>query len=521
MQLYQWLTAITSDRGSGKALVYRDTYLSWRGLLHRVDRRAQELHAMGVTPGSWVGLMLGNVPDFVILSLALSKIGAVVVPLDPTTGARELEMILEAAPLRALITRPRGGEVAPANTAAALSVYHPGSGDPIRASGTTTRPAALVSKFVPENRRRLQGTLLTCSLYRRTPATAFNDAGAAVVQFTATIGGDPQGIVRTNANLASLADIVGRTLDLKETDRVLCAMPLHQSYGFDMGLCPSLALGSTLYLEDEISPKRIAKLLREHSVDLLPGTPPLYGALMRVPTAKPLKLPNARYLSSGSPLPLMIAEGFHQRFGIRPLSLYHSTQTGPLAIDRGGKDPGSVGRPFHEVEVRVAAPSGSKLPAGTIGPIWGRSKALSMLSVPKIRMPTRGSDVGIGAADADGWFRTGDLGVIDRAGKITITGREDDLVKVDGKRMALGEVEGCLESFPRVKTARARVVTDDLGGPMVVAQVVRAGSCNVEDLIDHCARNLAPHKVPRQIEFCDALGSLAGEDPPQIRARNA
>jgi acyl-CoA synthetase (AMP-forming)/AMP-acid ligase II len=366
----------------------------------------------------------------------------------------------------------------------------------------------LVSKFVPENRRRLQGTLLTCSLYRRTPAAAFSDAGAAVVQFTATIGGDPQGIVRTNQNLAGLSDITAKTLELKDTDRVLCALALHQSYGFDLGLCPSLAFGATLYLEDEVSPKRIAKLLREHSVDLLPGTPALYGALMRVPTAKPLKLPNARYLSSGSPLPLIIAEGFYQRFGIRPLSVYHSTQTGPLAVDRGGKDPGSVGRAFQDVEVRVAAPDGRKLPTGTVGPIWGRSKALSMLSVPKIRIPTRGGEVGIGAADREGWFRTGDLGVIDRAGKITISGREDDLVKVDGKRLALGEVEGCLESFPRVKTAKARVITDDLGGPMVVARVVRAGNCKAEDLIDHCARNLAPYKVPRQIEFSDAAEAL-------------
>src|SRR5881394_4571561 len=110
MQLYQWLSNVASDRGSGKALVYRDTYLSWRGLLHRVDRRAQELHAMGIGPGAWVGLMLGNVPDFVILALALSKVGAVVVPLDPTTSSRDLDMILEAAPLRALITRPRGAD---------------------------------------------------------------------------------------------------------------------------------------------------------------------------------------------------------------------------------------------------------------------------------------------------------------------------------------------------------------------------------------------------------------------------
>src|ERR1700690_2601157 len=185
MLLYQWLTTVASDRGSEKALVYRDTYLSWRGLLHRVDRRAQELHSMGIGPGAWVGLMLGNVPDFVILTLALSKIDAVVVPLDPTTGNRELEMVLEAAPLRALITRPRGGEGGPAS-----------AGLPYYASPAAARPpAAPPTKFVPESRRRLQGTLLTCGLYKRASLANLADGPGSpdVVQLTASIGGDPNG----------------------------------------------------------------------------------------------------------------------------------------------------------------------------------------------------------------------------------------------------------------------------------------------------------------------------------------
>src|SRR5258708_14792344 len=107
--LYKWLTEATRAQGSAKALVYRDTYLSWRGLSHRVDRRVQEFASMGVKKGDWVGLMLGNVPDFAILSLALSKLAATVVPLDPTTGVRDLSAIMDEAPLRALITRPRGG----------------------------------------------------------------------------------------------------------------------------------------------------------------------------------------------------------------------------------------------------------------------------------------------------------------------------------------------------------------------------------------------------------------------------
>jgi long-chain acyl-CoA synthetase len=504
MQLYQWLSNVASDRGSGKALVYRDTYLSWRGLLHRVDRRAQELHAMGIGPGAWVGLMLGNVPDFVILTLALSKIEAVVVPLDPTMGNRELEMVLEAAPLRALITRPRGGETG-----------QPTAGPPYYAAPplprtAAPRPAAAPSKFVPENRRRLQGTLLTCNLYKRAPTANLADSNLSVVQFTATVGGDPKGVLKTTANIKASAAAIGKSLDLGPEDRVLCTMSLHHAYGFDFGLLATLAHGASLFLEDEISPKRIAKLLREQSVDFFPGTPALFGALARVPTVKPLKIAGARYLSSGSTLPPSIAEAFHNRFGIRLISCYHSTQAGPLAIDRPGKDPGGVGKPFEGVELRVASPKGEKLGPAESGPVWARSKALSMLVVPKIHLPKRDGGVAIGDVDGEGWFRTGDLGVIDRSGRLTITGREDDLVKVDGKRVALGEVEGCLESFPKVKAAQAVVVTDDLGGPMVIARVVRAGVCKAEDIIDHCARNLAPYKVPRQIEFCEALSSPAG-----------
>ena len=86
-----------------------------------------------------------------------------------------------------------------------------------------------------------------------------------------------------------------------------------------------------------------------------------------------------------------------------------------------------------------------------------------------------------------------------------LDGREDDLVKVEGKRVALGEVEGCLEAYPKVRAAQARVFLDDQGAAMVVASVVCSTRCMAEEIIDHCAKNLAPYKVPRRIEFCSSL----------------
>jgi long-chain acyl-CoA synthetase len=248
---------------------------------------------------------------------------------------------------------------------------------------------------------------------------------------------------------------------------------------------------------------RLAKLIRDGQAEVFPGTPATYAALARLPTAKRVRLPGARFVSSGSALPESVAEAFHERYGMRILSCYHSTEAGPVAIDVTGKTPLTVGKAFNNVELRVAAADGRDLPTGTTGPIWVRSGGVARTSVPNL--PIRSAGVAVGHTSSTGWFRSGDVGFLDKNERLVLTGREDDLVKVDGRRVALGEVEGCLEAFAQVRAAQARVELDDFAGPRVVARVVSAGRCRAEDLIDHCARNLAPYKVPRAIEFCDHL----------------
>lgn len=485
--LHKWLVEATRTRGSAKALVYRDTYLSWRGLQHRVERRVQEFGAMGISKGHWVGLMLGNVPDFAILTLALSKIGATVVPLDPTTGTRDLSLILEHAPLRALITRPRGGLDGGASTS--------GPNDPYEPKREVAPPSKNGESL--ESRRRLQGTLLTCSIYKQVKDAA---GKAAAVLFTNDSAGEPKGVLRTDENLEAAAQNIAKALDVTPEDRILTTVPLFHAYGFDLGLVLALRYGATLYLEDEVAPKRIMKLLREQEIDLLPGTPALYGGLAKLPTAKPLKIKRARYLSGGSALPESTAEAFKDRWGVRLMPIYHTTETSTIAIDKQSKTYGSVGKPIDGVEVKL----GAATDAGS--PIWVRAKSCAQKAIGSGQPARgRGSEVPVGGFDAQGFLRTGDLGQMDKSGKLTLFGREDHLVKVDGKRVALGEVESCLESFPKVQGARVRVITDPLGGPMMVASVVVLGKCKAEEIIDHCAKNLAPYKVPRRVEFCEDL----------------
>jgi len=265
-----------------------------------------------------------------------------------------------------------------------------------------------------------------------------------------------------------------------------------------------------MFLEEEISARRVAKILRDQTIDVLPGTPAMYSELTRLPTAKLLKVKTPRFLSGGSRLDKEVADAFADKYGVKVMPIYHTTETGAVSINSTGKMVSSVGKTIAGVEVRLTTSDGGKVAAGKEGIIWVRGESVATESVgpyedvapaktkSKVRVP-------VGQADSKGWLRTGDRGKIDRSGRLFLKGREDDLVKVEGKRVALGEVEGCLESFPKVKAAQVSVVNDPMTGSVVVARVVARSKCQAEELIDHCARNLAPYKVPRRIEFCDKV----------------
>jgi long-chain acyl-CoA synthetase len=259
----------------------------------------------------------------------------------------------------------------------------------------------------------------------------------------------------------------------------------------------ALRFGTTLVLEDEFSLRRMANALREHEVTFCPGTPAMYEALVQPSSGKLTAARGARFLSGGSALSSSLAQRFHERFGARLLSCYHTTEAGPISLDRRGLSPESVGKPLAGVRLKVGA-NGQES-----GPLWVRSPTVSCVLVGARQR--RDSAVPIGGIDANGWLRTGDMARSDRGGRWYLMGREDDVVKVDGRRVALGEVEACLAAFPKVIAARAEILRDPLAGTFVAAQIVPSGDCAAEEIIDHCARNLASYKVPRRVRFVKEL----------------
>lgn len=107
----------------------------------------------------------------------------------------------------------------------------------------------------------------------------------------------------------------------------------------------------------------------------------------------------------------------------------------------------------------------------------------------------------VGRGHRDGWLRTGDIGFFDSAGRLHLSHREDDIVMVDCKPVALGEIESCLESRSDVKAAQAHVEYDDTGSTHIIVHITPGDRCKLNVMLDHCAKRLAPHKVPKRIVF--------------------
>jgi acyl-CoA synthetase (AMP-forming)/AMP-acid ligase II len=435
---------------------------------------------MGIVADDWVGLMLGNDPELVVLALALSKLEAVIVPIDPTTGGRDLDMTVESAPLRAIVTRPNAI-------------------DPLAAPAGTLRMARQVHVHVPrvtpESRHRVSGTLLSCTLYPWSRPTLTGATRPEVVLFTLDSGGDPKAVVRGAGQLGGIAATLSKAFGTSGQSNVLCAAPLFDSQGFDFGLVAALSVGATLYLDDSTAGPRMAKVLLDQRIDLCATTARDCALLARSSSAKPLH-PTTHLVCSGVPLPSALAAAFRQRFSVPVLSCYHSCESGPVTLDMAGQHPESVGKALPGVEIRVASDDQA---GGGAGPIWVRGAGVATTFLPPL--PTRAEIVPVGRSASDGWLRTGDVGYLRPDQRLVLTHREDDIVRIDRHRVALGEIESCIEALADVKAAQAHVEYDDSGSSQIVVRVTPSGRWTQSAMLDHCARQLAPHKVPKRIDI--------------------
>ncbi|MEM1178304.1 MAG: class I adenylate-forming enzyme family protein [Acidobacteriota bacterium] len=283
----------------------------------------------------------------------------------------------------------------------------------------------------------------------------------ALVKLTSGSTGEPLAACFDAAALRAGIRQIGDGMDIDAGDRVLLALPLSHSYGFDNGLLSLLVLGTPLFLEPSVFPADLVRGLERTQATVLPLAPPLVRSLSaaRWPEKTSLRRP----LCAGGVLPEASARGFHLASGVPVHNFYGSTETGGICFERDPADPqapGSVGQPLPGVELLFDGD----------GRVSVRSRANL---IGRWRYPT--AVPGVESAAEPSTVRTGDLGQLGADGRLRLTGRVADLLNIGGRKIAAVQVESALRDLGGVRDAAVVGVPDEARGERSIAFVVADG----------------------------------------------
>lgn len=320
---------------------------------------------------------------------------------------------------------------------------------------------------------------------------------AALVIYTSGTTGAPKGVQLSRRALAADLDALADAWQWTAEDVLVHGLPLFHVHGLVLGLLGSLRVGNRFVHTGKPTPAGYAAARGS----LYFGVPTVWSRVV-ADTAAAEALASARLLVSGSaPLPVPVFDRLAELTGHSPIERYGSTESLITLSTRadGERRPGWVGLPLHGVQTRLVDEDGS--PAFHDGETIGRLQ---------VRGPTlfdgylNRPDATTAAFDVDGWYRTGDVAVVDGDGIHRIVGRESvDLIKSGGFRVGAGEIETVLLGHAGVVEVAVVGMPDEDLGQRIVAFVV--GDASPDELIDYVAQQLSVHKRPREVRIVDGL----------------
>jgi malonyl-CoA/methylmalonyl-CoA synthetase len=335
----------------------------------------------------------------------------------------------------------------------------------------------------------------------RAPRPAIDGDAPAGIIYTSGTTGRSKGAVLTHNSFAANAAALIACWRITSADRYLAVLPLFHVHGLGNGLCCWLASGCTMRLVERFDVTKALDWFRDFGPTLFFGVPTVYVRLLELPgdDARAMGTRARLFVSGSAPLPAHVLEQFRERFGHTILERYGMSETLMLTSNllEGERRAGSVGWPLPGVSLTVRDRQGAPIAPGGDGEVWVTGPTL---------FAGYWNDPGATArAFTDGWFRTGDLGVLDAAGCLTLRGRATELIISGGFNIYPREIEEVLLEQPGVREAAVVGAPDARRGEVPVAYVVTDDGVDVEAIRDRCAASLASFKAPRAVHRVDAL----------------
>ncbi len=472
--------------------------LTWRELDTEVARVATGLGDTGVVAGYRVALVLGNRLEMVTGYLAVLRAQAVAVPLDPASTPAEVAQVLTDSGAR-LVLADAGSVTAVRAALAGLEVDH------------AHRPRLVVVGTTP-----LPGEQswdhLRAERVRRSPALLDAEQLAVLLYTSGTTTGRPRAAMLTHRALRANVEQVAQVEPplVHGDDVVLGLVPLFHVYGLCAVLGAVLRQRAKLVMVDAFDPGGTLDLIEDEACSVLPLAP---GVLERWRTTDHLAdaLGPVRLVVSGAaPLDPAAAAEFTSRTGLAVHQGYGLTETAPVVASTLGstpvstpgstpRDPHSVGCALPGVGLRLVDPEGREVAAGDPGEVQVRGPHLFSGYWPE----------GRGGPGPDGWWATGDVGLVDAAGDLVLVDRLAETIVVSGFTVYPVEVEAVLATAPGVQAVAVVGADDPATGHAVVAHVVARADTDTADVLaavaTHARERLAAFKRPGRVVVVDRL----------------
>lgn len=474
------------------ALVFGALRQTYTELDESINRTANALHALGVAQRDRVATLSRNHHAYVVLHFALARLGAVSVPVNFMLTAREVAYILGDAGAKVFVAEDH---LLPVAIEAADLVSEP---PPIRGVIGTQLAGKVPALWqdVSEWMRYPEAT---------PPAVPIDDDAPIQLMYTSGTESNPKGAMLTSRSLLAqyTSCIVDGEMDADDIE--LHALPLYHCAQLHCFLSPALYLGATNIVTPGADAGKMLELIEREQVTKLFCPPTTWISLLRHPSFGARNVSSLRkgyYGASSMPMEL-IKELFQRLPSLQLFNFYGQTEMSPLATVLKPKDQlrklGSAGLPAINVETKLVDENDQPVEPGTIGEIVHRG--------PHVMLGYWNDPERTAEAFRNGWFHSGDLGLFDEEGYLTVVDRKKDMIKTGGENVASREVEEVLYTHPAVREAAVVGIKDPVWIEAVTAAVVvREGSqLTAKELIAFCRQRLAGFKTPKRVAFLEQL----------------
>jgi fatty-acyl-CoA synthase len=482
---------------------HQNRRLSWADLLAAADSVAKGLEELGIRPADRVGIWAMNCYEWIVVHFACARAGAILVNVNPASRVHELSYVLRRSRMKVLFLRERDER---ADYAAIFS------------EACNSREVALQHAIYlgsGEWNRLLSLPPIAPALVAPTDVTN--------IQYTSGTTGSPKGVLLTHRNLVNNGMLLARILRYTEHDRICLPVPLSHCFGCVIGTMSALASGAALVLPnwtfDTLATLQAVE--RERATSLY-GVPTMFIAELRHPEFGRFDLTSLRTgVMAGAPCPVEVMKQVNRDMHCPEITIgYGLTETSPVITmseldDDLERRVSTVGRVMPETEIKVVSvETGEIVPRGVAGEICARGYMLMRGYDGDPQATSR-------AIDPDGWFRTGDLGVMREDGYLKITGRAKDMIIRGGENIYPREIEEFLYTHPKIAEVHVTGLPDERLGETVLAWIrLRPGETATEEEIrEFCCGRIAHFKVPQWIRFVDAFPTTLSGKIQKFRIR--